>query len=159
MFRTIVVVGTRRWTTHIVSVIVRPKRGSVALLIQMTVSGATGLARRPKHSMKQHVLRKKFDSFNVCYAHANPDSAVSAFVVPPECFAPFLFQEETLMDSDDTPTGYQIVLKVDIIFQQLRQSHRDRMMARMPWLSAEAKRKIHKLDDRLRKRPKINYKE
>lgn len=143
------------------SVIGLPKKENAALLMQMTVSGATGLPRRPKHSMKQHV-RKKFDSTFATHVQGyKPDSAVTAFVVPPECFAPFLFQEETVMDNDDTPTvaqpDYQLVLQVSNMFK-LRKSHRDHMAA-LPPLSDEAKRKIHKFDGTLRKRQKINYKE
>lgn len=103
------------------SLIGLPKKENVALLMQMTVSGATGLPRRPKHSMKRYV-RQKFDStFAAQLIGYELDSAVTVFVVPSECFTPFLFQDETVKDDDDTCVSpanqpdYQIVLKVDNI--------------------------------------------
>lgn len=69
----------------------------LGLLLQMTVSGATGLPRRPKHSVKQYV-RKKFEAaFNSKIPlFKNNSMAVTAFMVPTECFVSFLFQEEEI---------------------------------------------------------------
>ena len=92
----------------------------VALLFQMTVSGASGLPRRPNHVMKQHV-RKEFDNtFFKQMKNYTKDSAITAFVVPTECFEAFDFQPETLKNDDDTETQkqpqYQLVIEMPGIF-------------------------------------------
>lgn len=73
----------------------------VALLLQMTVSGASGLPRRPEHSVKRHVrlglakaLNNTLDDF------AGEDACYTTFCVPTVCFQPFLFQHEQLKDSE-----------------------------------------------------------
>lgn len=80
--------------------------GNVGLLLQMTVSGATGLPRRPEHSIKQYV-RKAFDGVFQARIPGYRAAAYTAFVVPTECFEKFLFQHETLKDDDDMPTKVQ----------------------------------------------------
>jgi hypothetical protein len=102
------------------SVIAEQQKPSVALLLQMTVSGATGLPRRPKHKITQHIL-KKFDStFAANMPDYKIDSAITVFVVPSECFEPFLFQPETTTVDDDTESNnqpdYQLVLEMPDAF-------------------------------------------
>jgi hypothetical protein len=61
----------------------------------MTVSGATGFPRRPKHKVTQHI-RKKFDStFAAIMPDYKIDSTITVFVVPSECFEHFFFQPES----------------------------------------------------------------
>jgi len=92
----------------------------VSLLLQMTVSGASGLPRRPDHAIKQSV-RKRFDkTFSERLNEHETDSAITTFVVPTECFEPFAFQRETLKDDDDTETqnqpDYQLVVEMPDLF-------------------------------------------
>ena len=95
----------------------------VGLLLQMTVSGATGLPRRPEHSVKQHI-RKKFDSVfkATILEYALSGAAYTAFVVP--TLERFLFQQETVMDDDDQPVqlqpDLQFVYEVPDIFRPPR---------------------------------------
>ena len=94
----------------------------VALLLQMTVSGATGLPRRPDHEVKQDV-RKKFDAvFEEKVAGYQKGSAITTFVVPTECFDPFQFQPETVMKGgEDTEARneqppWQLVIEMPNLF-------------------------------------------
>ena len=91
----------------------------VGLLLQMTVSGATGLPRRPEHSVKQHV-RKLFEAaFNVKIpAFKESGMAVTAFMVPTECFGPFLFQPEETMAGKESvmQPDFQLVFEVPNVF-------------------------------------------
>lgn len=80
----------------------------------MTVSGATGLPRRPTHSVKQYV-RSQFDkTFEANVESYTRDSAITAFVVPPECFESFQFQYETRKDDDEQNTEKQAVYQIVI---------------------------------------------
>lgn len=94
-------------------------RECVALLLQMTVSGATGLPRRPEHSVKQNI-RKKFEGAfkKKMPAFKKSGVAVTAFMVPTECFGPFLFQKEETMEgkvSDEQPK-FQLAFEVPNVF-------------------------------------------
>lgn len=92
----------------------------VALLFQMTVSGASGLPRRPNHAMKQWV-RKDFEkTFASRLENFVPGSAITAFVVPTECFESFAFQAEAFKEDEDVPTqkqpDYQLVIEMPGFF-------------------------------------------
>ena len=124
-----------------------------ALLLQMTVSGATGLPRRPEHAVKQHV-RKKFEHV---FKERIPDYkrkgvAVTAFMVPTECFEQFLFQEETTMKNDDTKTeaqpDFQLVFEVPDIFTYKRSSPKSwNNLQRFPDFDFESRKRCHKYSD------------
>lgn len=100
---------------------------SAALLLQMTVSGATGLPRRPEHAVKQHI-RTMFDGVFKARIPGYKESgaAYTAFMVPTECFEKFVFQKETIMDSDDVETkaqpDFQLVFEVRDLFTYRRAS-------------------------------------
>jgi hypothetical protein len=101
-------------------VLQRKEQGTIALLLQMTVSGATGLPRRPNHVVKQHI-RGLFDAtFAKHIKTYSANSAVTAFVVPTECFQRFLFQPETTVDKGDQATvsqpDVQLVFEMPDIF-------------------------------------------
>lgn len=126
----------------------------VSLLLQMTVSGASGLPRRPDHEMKQHV-RKEFDTvFSTRMEEYAKDSAITAFVVPTECFEQFDFQPETRKDDDDTETQkqpqYQMVIEMPGIFSL---SDRTREFLALENVSASHKRK-HLYTLRTKSKPK-----
>jgi len=98
-----------------------------ALLLQMTVSGATGLPRRPEHAVKQHVREKFEDVFKTRIpGYQDNGSAYTAFMVPTECFEPFLFQKETYLIDNDKKTkkqpDFQLVFEVPDIFTYKRSS-------------------------------------
>ena len=92
----------------------------IALLLQMTVSGATGLPRRPKHSVKRQIrekftdaLMKKIPSFK-----AN-GLAVTTFLVPTACFMPFLYQHEENLNGSrcHKSASFQLVIEVPEVFK------------------------------------------
>ena len=92
----------------------------IALLLQMTVSGATGLPRRPKHSVKQHIREKFKDAFKERIPRFKANGlAVTTFMVPTACFMPFLYQYEENMDgslSKKLP-NFQLVIEVPEVFK------------------------------------------
>ena len=88
----------------------------VGLLLQMTVSGATGVRRLPEHSVNQYVRTEMqaaleattpgFDSHCI---------SVTTFCVPSACFHPFLFQIEQRKDTDQeivNQPDYQFVIEI-----------------------------------------------
>ncbi|KAL3917259.1 MAG: hypothetical protein SGILL_004798, partial [Bacillariaceae sp.] len=93
--------------------------GVVGLLFQMTVSGSTGIPRRPEHSVKQHIRRKFHKAFE-SRKIAGYKNAYTAFVVPTECFEKFVFQKESIKDSDDgiasSQPQFQLVFEMEDIF-------------------------------------------
>eukprot|EP00980_Cylindrotheca_fusiformis_P026664 scaffold16847_cov68-Cylindrotheca_fusiformis.AAC.1 len=89
-----------------------------ALLVQMTVSGATNLPRRPRHEVKQRI-RTKFDSvFAARVSEYQKNSAITTFVVPEECFGPFLFQKESVKKGEEAKTqpDWQLVIVMPNLF-------------------------------------------
>lgn len=95
------------------------KEDNVALLLQMTVSGATGLPRRPEHSVKQHIRTKFEEVFQKRILGYNQSGkAHTVFLVPSECFRPFLFQAEENMqwEVSKTQPEFQLVIEIPIIF-------------------------------------------
>ena len=70
-----------------------PAQKHVALLLQMTVSGASGLRRLAKHSMKQSV-RTDLDQAVRTMVKEFDGPCITAFCVPTVCFQSFLFQFE-----------------------------------------------------------------
>lgn len=132
--------------------------GQVALLLQMTVSGATGLPRRPEHSVKQ-LMRKKFEAvFNKrVNGFKEKGKAYTAFVVPTECFKPFLFQDE------ENTTGHrasvqpkcQLVIEFPNVFTYKMRS--PRAGTEKPHMFEQEKRKVfHKYDHAIQQ-AEINF--
>ena len=85
--------------------ILRPgaKRGAlIALNLQMTVSGATGLPPRPKHTLRRdvrcrinQVCKQKWSQEGATFSES-----VTVFAVPEVCFNSFEFQKEYIMDGE-----------------------------------------------------------
>ena len=91
-----------------------PDQKSVALLLQMTVSGASGLRRLPKHSVKSYV---RHDLENAVHALVKDfeGPCTTAFCVPAVCFQPFLFQLEECKETDTATKkqpSYQFVIEI-----------------------------------------------
>jgi len=125
----------------------------IALLLQMTVSGATGLPRRPEHSVKQHI-RMKFESVfkNNVPGYIQNGKAYTAFLVPTECFRPFLFQEEENMKGDTSKTQpkMQLVFEIPKIFTYRKGSPRGTSAAVVSFANSGKKRKrFHTFDAEL----------
>lgn len=89
---------------------------NIGLLLQMTVSGASGLRRRPKHSVR-HYMRKAMDKVLRENAEDPFDTSITTFCVPSACFHPFQYQSELQQDKDDcvadsSQADYQFVLEI-----------------------------------------------
>ena len=90
-----------------------PDQQSVALFLQMTVSGASGLRRLPKHSVKQYV-RHDLEKAVRTLVKDFEGPCITAFCVPTVCFQPFLFQVEECKQTDaatKAQPSYQFVIK------------------------------------------------
>ncbi|CAB9530142.1 hypothetical protein SEMRO_2761_G336460.1 [Seminavis robusta] len=114
------------------------KTKKIMLLLQMTVSGATGLPCRPDHSIKQHI-RKKFKAvFNEKIpGFKEKGEAYTAFMVPTECFKPFLFQEEKTTSDSVAKVGqpeFQLVFGVPDAFHYKKDHREGKSMQRMSFL-------------------------
>jgi len=120
----------------------------VPLYLQMTVSGASGLPRQPKHSMKQYVRK----AFNKALRKHNKSISpgITTFVVPSECFEPFLFQHESLKDDDEMQTvnqpEYQLVVEIPDFFHLL--TKQDTLDTLLPVSSAS--KRVHRYSSTLR---------
>ena len=69
----------------------------IALNFQMTVSGATGLPPRPKHTMRRYI---RIGINAACKAEEdNFSESVTVFAVPEACFDGFGFQKEFIKDA------------------------------------------------------------
>jgi hypothetical protein len=87
---------------------------NVGLLFQMTVSGASGLRRHPKHTVK-HYMRKDMDKVLRETTEDAIALSVTTFCVPTACFHPFDYQPELCKDSNDQVTQqaeYQFVIEI-----------------------------------------------
>ena len=122
------------------------------LLLQMTVSGATQLPRRPEHCVKRHI-RLKFDkvfkdSKGIPDYKGNDGEAFTSFVVPTECFRPFQFQEESDMEgnplSDRNQPRFQLVFEMPDQFTYKRTS--PKLRANTQYDYGSKKRKYYKYD-------------
>lgn len=123
----------------------------VALLLQMTVSGSMGLPRRPTHRVMQHV-RSMFDTtFEGGIKDYKKGSAITTFVVPPECFRAFQFQYETLKDDENAVAkqqpAFQIVIEMPDVFTVTRQM-KDYLA--LPDVDGEHNKRRHRYDKSLR---------
>ena len=89
--------------------IVGLKEKFVGLLLQMTVSGATGLRRKPKHVVRQYMRKDMHTALEATIEGFSGNCiSVTTFCVPAACFHPFLFQMETNKDSDqEIPSNRQ----------------------------------------------------
>jgi len=76
-----------------------PSVARVGLLLQMTVSGATNILRRPKHSVKNYMRKEMHSALEQVWPDAGPAMSVTTFCVPTACFHPFLFQPEQTKSS------------------------------------------------------------
>ena len=102
---------------------------NVGLLLQMTVSGATGISRKPKHSVK-HYMRQAMDKAVKETDEGSAEGMVSyaTFCVPSECFFPFVYQPEELKGTNDpvapeNQADFQFVIEIPE-FTRLPQSTR-----------------------------------
>lgn len=92
------------------------KDDNVGLLLQMTVSGASGLRRRPKHSVK-HYMRKEMGKVLRETCESSVPLSVTTFCVPSACFHPFDYQPELRKDTevlvvDQNQADYQFVVEI-----------------------------------------------
>lgn len=91
---------------------------NVGLLLQMTVSGATGIRRKPKHSVKNYMRREMDAALKQTVTgipKPKPMKSYTAFCVPSACFYPFVYQMEEQQDKTDTTVnqaGSQIVIEI-----------------------------------------------
>jgi len=124
----------------------------VALLLQMTVSGATGLPRRPAHSVKQHI-RKKFENVfkKRIDGYKQSGEAYTAFMVPTECFKPFLFQDEEVLNGEAAASQpeFQLVFEVPKVFTYKKGSPRGTTMASGQFGFGKKRKTCHAYDEEI----------
>ena len=80
----------------------------------MTVSGASGLRRLPKHSVKQYV-RHDLEKAVRTLVKDFEGPCITAFCVPTVCFQPFLFQLEECKQTETATKkqpSYQFVIEI-----------------------------------------------
>ena len=121
--------------------------GVVGLLFQMTVSGANGLPRRPKHSVKQHIRQKFHRAFQTQNIPGYKTS-YTVFVVPSECFEKFTFQQECIMGgTDDTAASvqpkFQLVFEMEDVFTYKRTSPRGSQDAGLD-IAPGSRKRVHR---------------
>jgi len=89
---------------------------NVGLLLQMTVSGSSGLRRRPKHSVK-HYMREELGKELRKTCERSVPLSVTTFCVPSACFHPFDYQPELRKGTEDlvadnNQADYQFVIEI-----------------------------------------------
>jgi hypothetical protein len=117
---------------------------NIALLLQMTVSGATGLPRRPEHSVRQHIrsqFERVFKKKIPCYKQSG--KAYTAFMVPTECFSPFLFQKESALlgGTSQKQPEMQLVFEIPKVFTYKKGSSRGTSRAVVASFATTAKKR------------------
>jgi hypothetical protein len=125
-------------------------KDKVALLLQMTVSGATGLPRRPEHGVKQNIRRKFWEVFQKrLIGFKQSGEAYTAFMVPTECFKPFLFQREELGNGQIAriQPEFQLVFEVPKVFTFKKGSPRGTSLAAGQFSFSGKKRKLFHIYD------------
>lgn len=83
----------------------------------MTVSGATGIRRRPNHSVKQYMRREMHSALQASVDGFSDKKSLSVttFCVPTESFHPFLFQYEENQNTDvqsQNQAEFQFVIEI-----------------------------------------------
>ena len=124
----------------------------VALLLQMTVSGATGLPRRPEHSVKQHIRRKFENVFKKRIdGYEQSGKAYTAFMVPTECFKPFLFQVEEVPNGGEAANQpeFQLVFEVPNVFTYKKESSRGTTQAAGQFAFGKKRKRCHAYDEEI----------
>lgn len=95
----------------------------VGLLLQMTVSGATSLRRKPEHVVKLYMRNDMHTALEAAIDGFHGEGvSVTTFCVPSACFHPFLFQMEERKNGDEAITEsrqpeFQFVVEIPEFMQ------------------------------------------
>ena len=94
----------------------------VGLLLQMTVSGASSVLRKPEHAVKNYMRKDMHSALAQVWPDSKPALSVTTFCVPTACFHPFLFQPEHIKNSSqpvapENQAEYQFVIEIPEFLQ------------------------------------------